>query len=199
MFAVLEAELADGGGRGQWFGYLGYAARPDLPAAPRPDLPDAVWMRPSHVRLFDHAAGAGARSCARARSPATGDRRTTPDPTTPRRSPRVQEHLHAGNTYEVNLTYRARGRAATPTRPTTYLRLRELNPAPYAGFLQHDVDGARAWLLSSSPERYALVTADRTMETKPIKGTTPRGATRGRRRRAARAAGAATRSTAPRT
>jgi para-aminobenzoate synthetase len=62
-----------------------------------------------------------------------------------------------------------------------YLRLRALNPAPYAGFLQHDVEGARGWLLSSSPERYALVTRDeegeRCIETKPIKGTTPRGAT----------------------
>ncbi|MGZ6752712.1 MAG: anthranilate synthase component I family protein, partial [Nocardioides sp.] len=60
---------------------------------------------------------------------------------------------------------------------TAYLRLRELNPAPYAGFLQHDLPGHRAWLLSSSPERYAVVGADRTVETKPIKGTTPRGAT----------------------
>jgi anthranilate/para-aminobenzoate synthase component I len=64
---------------------------------------------------------------------------------------------------------------------TAYLQLRALNPAPYAGFLQHDVEGARGWLLSSSPERYALVTVDeegdRTIETKPIKGTTPRGAT----------------------
>jgi para-aminobenzoate synthetase len=58
-----------------------------------------------------------------------------------------------------------------------YLRLRDLNPAPYAGFLQHDLPGARAWLLSSSPERYALVGPDRTLETKPIKGTVPRGAT----------------------
>ncbi len=57
-----------------------------------------------------------------------------------------------------------------------YLRLRALNPAPYAGFLQHDVPGARGWLLSSSPERYALVGADRVLETKPIKGTVPRGA-----------------------
>ncbi len=34
-----------------------------------------------------------------------------------------------------------------------------------------------AWLLSSSPERYARVTADRTLEAKPIKGTTARGTT----------------------
>ena len=89
---------------------------------------------------------------------------------------RVQEHLHAGNSYEVNLTHRL-SRESDLDPVTAYLRLRELNPAPYSGFLQHDVDGARAWLLSSSPERYALVTADRHLETKPIKGTTPRGAT----------------------
>jgi para-aminobenzoate synthetase len=85
-------------------------------------------------------------------------------------------NLHAGNSYEVNLTYRSE--VASELDPVTvYLRLRELNPAPYAGFLQHDVDGARGWLLSSSPERYAMVAVDRTIETKPIKGTTPRGAT----------------------
>ena len=89
---------------------------------------------------------------------------------------RVQEHLRAGNSYEVNLTYRLSAEADLDP-VATYLRLRDLNPAPYAGCLQHDVEGARAWLLSSSPERYALVTADRTIETKPIKGTAPRGAT----------------------
>jgi para-aminobenzoate synthetase len=89
---------------------------------------------------------------------------------------RVQEHLHAGNSYEVNLTHRL-ARQADLDPVAGYLRLRELNPAPYSGFLQHDVDGARAWLLSSSPERYALITPDRHLETKPIKGTTPRGTT----------------------
>ena len=105
-------------------------------------------------------------------------------PTTPTTFTQVQEALHAGNSYEVNLTYRLD--AESDLDPVAaYLRLRELNPAPYAGFLQHDVGpaegGARGWLLSSSPERYALITrddeGDRTIETKPIKGTTPRGAT----------------------
>ena len=84
--------------------------------------------------------------------------------------------FRSGNSYEVNLTPRLR--AGSPLSPAAaYLRLRALNPAPYAGFLQHDVDGARAWLLSSSPERYALVDEDRVIETKPIKGTTARGST----------------------
>jgi para-aminobenzoate synthetase len=180
VFRVLEAELAAGSPEDQWFGYLGYASRTDLPALTGPgDVPDAVWMRPSQIRLFDHPL-------------ASGNSRSLHEPSATQReihrlggeSPpsyaagfqQVQEHLHAGNSYEVNLTYReVVGSELDPV--TVYLRLRELNPAPYAGFLQHDVDGARGWLLSSSPERYALITADRTIETKPIKGTTPRGAT----------------------
>ncbi|HSX66484.1 anthranilate synthase component I family protein, partial [Nocardioides sp.] len=85
---------------------------------------------------------------------------------------RVQEALHAGLTYELNLTYREAVEAAVDP-VTAYLRLRASNPAPYAGFLQH----RGTWLLSSSPERYALVDRQRVLETKPIKGTTPRGAT----------------------
>ncbi len=56
VFAVLEAELAAGDPSDQWFGYFGYACRPDLPAFPDDQLPDAVWMRASHVRMFEHPA-----------------------------------------------------------------------------------------------------------------------------------------------
>ncbi|MEZ5193111.1 MAG: anthranilate synthase component I family protein [Nocardioides sp.] len=87
----------------------------------------------------------------------------------------MQAHLHAGNSCRVNLTFRETlARDLDPV--AAYLALRALNPAPYAGYLQHDLPGARAWLLSSSPERYALVDEERLLETKPIKGTTPRGA-----------------------
>ncbi len=172
VFAVLEAELAAGRGDDQWFGYLGYASRRDLPArtsAPGDAgaVPDAVWMRPSHVRRLAHpptaevavVAGRGGAP----RVPATYAEAFRA----------VQEQLHAGNTYEVNLTYRESLASQLPP-VEAYLALRALSPAPYAGFLQHDLPDARGWLLSSSPERYALVGADRTLETKPIKGTTPR-------------------------
>ncbi len=88
----------------------------------------------------------------------------------------VQEHLRAGRSYEVNLTYRV---AATSTTDpaAAYLDLRRLSPAPYAGFLQHDVAGARGWLLSASPERFLAIDAERVVEARPIKGTLPRGAT----------------------
>ncbi|ANH37510.1 Aminodeoxychorismate synthase component 1 [Nocardioides dokdonensis FR1436] len=190
VFAVLEAELAAGAPSDQWFGYLGYACRPDLPARASVDLPDAVWMRPRHVRFFEHPEPPDAPTV----SPGTRGNWMRSGVATPQRlrNPRVpgetagapdayraafeevQERLHAGDTYEVNLTLR--GEIVSTLDPVAaYLRLRALNPAPYAGFLQHDVPGARGWLLSSSPERYALVGADRVLETKPIKGTVPRG------------------------
>jgi para-aminobenzoate synthetase len=179
VFAVLEAELGAGSPTDQWFGYFGYACRPDLPASIGSGLPDAVWMRPSQVRLFDHGVPVGnSRFLGEVSSGNPEFHRLSGE--TPRAYAeafeQVQEQLHAGNSYEVNLTYRAE--TVSELDPVTaYLRLRELNPAPYAGFVQHDVPDARAWLLSSSPERYALIGADRTLETKPIKGTTPRGAT----------------------
>lgn len=165
IFEVLGREVATGG---QWFGYLGYACRPDLPAAPSTDLPDAVWMRPSHTRLVEHPAGPAAS----ARPGPAADVVAAPDWYRDAFD-LVQEALHAGDTYETNLTYRTG--VEVPRDPAaTYLRLRRTNPAPYAGFLQHDVPGAGAWLLSSSPERYALIDEDRWIETRPIKGTTPR-------------------------
>ena len=170
IFDVLDARLHTGE---QWFGYFGYAARLDLPARPDPSMPDAVWMRPREVRVFEHES----ESFDRPPPPARPDSLSEGPPTAYATAfARVQEHLHAGNSYEVNLTHRL-VREVDLDPLTAYLQLRHLNPAPYAGFLQHDVPDTRAWLLSSSPERYALITPDRHLETKPIKGTMPRGTT----------------------
>jgi len=167
VFAVLESEIARDAGDPDvhWVGCFGYASRSDLPARPSNDGPDAIWMRCRDVQFFDHG-----------RVPEHALGRVERDTT---RAPgwyadafaKVQEELHAGNSYEVNLTYREElGQATDPL--ATYLRLRASNPAPYAGLLRHQ----GTHLLSSSPERYATVARDRWLETKPIKGTTPRGA-----------------------
>ena len=155
IFAVLEERLRPPGD--QWFGYFGYACRPDLPAAARPrSCPTRSGCGRGTVRVFEHAALRGVTARAgtprdrplqrpiRARLPGL----VTRDSRRPYAAAfaTVQEHLHAGNSYEVNLTYRL-DPASDLDPVTAYLRLRELNPAPYAGFLQHDVAGARAWLL----------------------------------------------------
>ena len=167
VFTVLAGEIGrDGGTPGvSWVGYLGYASRPDLPARPAADVPEAVWMRVRDPLVIEHDVAAEPAGGADPGEEATPDwyRDAFAE---------VQEELHAGNSYEVNLTYRER-MESTVDPVAAYLRLRSANPAPYAGFLRHG-DVA---LLSSSPERYAVVDRQRRLETKPIKGTTPRGAT----------------------
>ncbi|SDK67166.1 anthranilate synthase component 1/para-aminobenzoate synthetase [Nocardioides sp. YR527] len=167
IFAVLEDELARTPPDEIWVGFFGYACRPDLPARKSrtddPAMPDAVWMRTRRTTGFDRSAAPGA-----VRHRATRSVAETPAAYT-RAFDQVQRALRAGNTYEVNLTHRVQVRDDVDPA-LAYLRLRELNPAPYAGFIQHhDVR-----LLSSSPERYATIDRDRMIETRPIKGTTPR-------------------------
>jgi para-aminobenzoate synthetase len=162
-FEVLGG-LLDGDPRTSWVGYFGYAARPDLPASSEPGLPDAVWMRARTVQVQEGVVPVPPPSS----SGATGG------PTPPgyaRAFAEVQEQLRAGNSYEVNLTYRdQQDSGRDPVE--IYGRLRTSNPAPYAGVLKH----GDLWLLSASPERFATIDRHGQVETRPIKGTTPRGA-----------------------
>lgn len=82
---------------------------------------------------------------------------------------KIKDYLHAGDCYQVNLaqcfTVEASGDAFE-----AYQSMRETTPAPYSAFLSFpDVQ-----ILSASPERFLQVT-DGKIETKPIKGTRPRG------------------------
>ncbi len=173
VFDVLAAEVARDAGDPDvhWVGYLGYACRTDLPGRPSPDVPDAVWMRIRAPRFVDHPPPGRVPG----RSSGQPHQHSTPE-WYGEAFGRVQEHLRAGNSYEVNLTYRE-SRSSDVDPETAYLRLRAANPAPYAGYLRHHADGRGVHLLSSSPERFATVDRQRDLVARPIKGTTPRGAT----------------------
>ncbi|MEP7090921.1 MAG: anthranilate synthase component I family protein [Nocardioidaceae bacterium] len=167
-FVVLAAEVARDAGdpRVSWVGYFGYACRPDLPATTTGSaVPDAVWMRLRDPVFVEHEPGPATMLGSHGGAPAV-----PPDYAAALEA--VQHQLRSGNSYEVNLTYREQ--LGSPVDPVTaYLRLRTASPAPYAGFLRHH----GVHLLSSSPERFATLGRDGWLETKPIKGTTPRGAT----------------------
>jgi len=81
-----------------------------------------------------------------------------------------REYIMAGDIFEVNLSQRFD--ADLPIQPyELYRRLRTINPAPFACYLGFDgID-----IVSASPERFIKLTGD-LVETRPIKGTRPRGA-----------------------
>lgn len=84
---------------------------------------------------------------------------------------RVREYIAAGDVYQVNLSRRARcGFGGDPLR--LYDALRRANPAPYGAY----IDAGDWRILSTSPEQF-LRKRGRALETRPIKGTRPRGAT----------------------
>ncbi len=87
---------------------------------------------------------------------------------------RAIDYTHAGDCYQVNLAQRLLHPATVPALEL-YGRLRERNPAPFGGFF---AIGSHAAIASASPERF-LQLENGAVETRPIKGTRPRGATPG--------------------
>ena len=82
---------------------------------------------------------------------------------------KAREYIRNGDIFQVNLSQRFEINInATPQ--DIYLRLRECSPAPFSAFL--NFDGAK--VISSSPERFLKING-RSIETRPIKGTRPRG------------------------
>ncbi|MFJ4779876.1 aminodeoxychorismate synthase component I [Streptomyces sp. NPDC088762] len=83
-----------------------------------------------------------------------------------------QELIAAGETYEVCLTNMAEVRGSLDPWEG-YRRLRRTHPAPFSAFLQF----GELSVLSSSPERFLRIDGEGLAESRPIKGTRPRGAT----------------------
>lgn len=82
---------------------------------------------------------------------------------------KVRQYIKNGDIYQANLTQRFRGKT-TLSSYELYRDLRRVSPAPFGAYLNFDDFN----ILSNSPERF-IKCIDRKLETRPIKGTRPRG------------------------
>jgi para-aminobenzoate synthetase component 1 len=83
---------------------------------------------------------------------------------------RIREYIYAGDIFQTNVSQRFEA----PLREAPwalYRRLRLSNPAPFAAFFEFP----EATVLSASPERFLRADEHGQVETRPIKGTRPRG------------------------
>ncbi|MDG2207167.1 MAG: aminodeoxychorismate synthase component I [Pirellulales bacterium] len=86
---------------------------------------------------------------------------------------RIRDHIEAGDIYQACMTQRFENRLGTGDPWQLYCQLRKTNPAPFACYLQTPTFS----IVSASPERYLAVDRQGTAESRPIKGTRPRGET----------------------
>ena len=140
-----------------------------------------------HPEQDDGARRARARERLAATAPRFADVEPLPDPPAPRAAPRIAadlpreayeaavrrvvDYILAGDVFQANLSQRFRAELPHGLVPLDlYRRLCAANPAPFAAYLKLD----DVVLASSSPERFVRVSGD-LVETRPIKGTRPRG------------------------
>lgn len=194
--SAAPAAGAGGAFRGGWVGWLGYDSAAADAGAPRSDealkVPEQQWVHVRRFAAFDHDAGVVwayapphdleafirelqhvSAAALRASAP---ELRTAISRHTPAEYAalieRCREAIAEGDAYQLCLTTRFSVAASTPIDPlTTYARLRAATPAHHGGLV---VSGPVA-LASASPERFLAVEAGR-VQTRPIKGTRPRGA-----------------------
>jgi para-aminobenzoate synthetase component 1 len=82
---------------------------------------------------------------------------------------KVREYIAAGDVFQVNVSQRFEADLKISAFEL-YKRLRAVNPAPFSSYLSFP----EVTIVSASPERFLKVQTD-LVETRPIKGTRPRG------------------------
>jgi len=82
---------------------------------------------------------------------------------------RIHQYIIEGDCYQANLSQRFEAEFEGSSWQA-YQQIRKGNPAPYSAYLSLP----NCEILSASPERFLKVSGD-DVETKPIKGTSPRG------------------------
>lgn len=85
---------------------------------------------------------------------------------------KVRKYIEEGHIYITNLTQRFL-KEVKEEPYNIYKKLRLLSPAPFAAYLNYE----DFKILSSSPERFIKI-EDKVVQTRPIKGTRPRGKTK---------------------
>jgi para-aminobenzoate synthetase component 1 len=210
IFDALRAALAEGRAEGAhertvpvgefspgWVGWVGYEAGAEICGTPAhlSRYPDAAFLRPSRMLIFDHAARtvtAVERSYAATDKPfgwlgGLSDAVPTPPPaaadtasvrwrhTAPAYAALIDEaqtEIRHGNAYQLCLTNEIRVDGVFDAIEV-YRRLRHSSPSHHGGLIV--VDGTA--LVSSSPEQFLRVSPEGMVTTRPIKGTRPRGGT----------------------
>ena len=83
---------------------------------------------------------------------------------------RVADYIRAGDCYQINFAQRFQTTYEGDCW-SAYLKVRKRAPTPFSAYLESDV----GTLMSFSPERFVQVDENGLVETRPIKGTRPRG------------------------
>ena len=113
-----------------------------------------------------------------AREPGSFGARWRPDQTRVEMEARIAraiEYIHLGDIFQANITQRYLTDLPDGVRPyDVYRRLRGISSAPFAAFLNC---GPGRAVISASPERFLSLSPGGRIETRPIKGTRPRGVT----------------------
>jgi len=152
---------------GGYVGYFGYELRSDCgsPVSHRSPFPDAMLMRVDNVSRVD-------------RVPETAGRHSSPPKPRLSRSEYIERihrclaYLREGQAYELCLTNQLDLETDIPGL-RYYEILRQLNPAPYSAYLRFgDLE-----IACSSPECFLRIDTRGRIESRPIKGTLPRGLT----------------------
>jgi len=176
-FEVLRELIAERRGlrRGAAIGYLGYGLKRHIERLPD-TVADDLLLPECHLAFYDQVHAFDPRPLAPAPprwAPARfeGLASTFTRPAYEAAVRAALDYVRAGDIYQVNLSQRFQ--APCPADPfDAYLSLRAQSPAPFGAYLSYPGYA----VLSSSPERFLLYRpSDRLIETRPIKGTRPRG------------------------
>ncbi len=175
-----------------WFGYLGYGLKNtlenlELDKTDWLDMPDLNMLKFNNIYQFDHETQT-LILWSNGQSPAASLNKKINKTAIPsvinirsnmtrdeylKKAEHVIERIHEGDLYQANLTRKFYGEfTQQPDYLQIFAKLCSASPAPYSAFVRMD----DTYILSSSPELFLNIDVNGNIITRPIKGTSPRGA-----------------------